>query len=398
MTTESSNKKILVTSALPYANGPLHIGHLSGAYLSADIFVRYLRLIGKDVAFVCGSDEHGAAVTIRAKKEGISPKDIVDKYHNLIKETFDRIGLSFDIYHRTTEPIHHETAQDFFLTLEEKGDEFLKETSEQYYDEEYDQFLADRYIQGTCPNCGYEDAYGDQCENCGTALSPLELKSPRSTLSGKAPVLKETTHWYIRLDKHTEWLGDWIRNGTLRGEQHHKAKEWKKHVVGQCLSWIDGELVPRSITRDLDWGIPVPLPEGKGKVLYVWFDAPIGYISATREWAKNNGKNWEDYWKGEHTELYHFIGKDNIVFHCIIFPSMLKAHGDASDLKFALPTNVPANQFVNLEGEKMSTSRNWAVWVHEYLDEFDGLPNKEDALRYALIRNMPELKDSDFTW
>ncbi|MEM7104089.1 MAG: methionine--tRNA ligase [Bacteroidota bacterium] len=398
MTNNLKHKKFLVTSALPYANGPLHIGHLAGAYISADIYVRYLRLKGADVVYVCGSDENGAAITIRAKKEGLTPRDIVDKYHFLIKETFEKLGVSFDVYHRTSDPLHHKTAQDFFLTLVEKGGEFDVKSSEQYYDEAFDQFLADRYIKGTCPKCSYEEAYGDQCENCGSDLSPTELINPISTLSGNTPVLRETTHWYFRLDKHTEWLKDWVKDGQLRGKQHHNPAKWKKHVVGQILSWLDGDLRPRSITRDLDWGIPVPLEEGKGKVLYVWFDAPIGYISATKAWAEENGKNWEDYWKGDDTNLVHFIGKDNIVFHCIIFPAMLKAHGDFAEPKFALPVNVPANQFLNLQGNKLSTSRNFAVWAHEYLEDFKDLPNKEDALRYALIRNMPELKDSDFTW
>ena len=360
--------------------------------------MRFLRLKGADVVYVCGSDENGAAITIRAKKEGISPKDIVDKYHHQIKETFEQFGISFDYYHRTSDPLHHETAREFFQNLNKKGDELIEKTTEQYYDEEFNQFLADRYIKGTCPKCSYEEAYGDQCENCGSDLSPTELINPKSTLSGKTPQLRETKHWYFRLDKHTEWLRDWIKDGVVRGEQHHDPRQWKKHVVGQCLSWLDNELKPRSITRDLDWGIPVPGEEGNGKVLYVWFDAPIGYISSTKAWAKENGKNWEDYWKGDDVNLLHFIGKDNIVFHCIIFPAMLKAHGDYADPKYALPVNVPANQFVNLEGNKMSTSKDYAVWVHRYLQDFEELPNKEDALRYALIRNMPELKDSDFTW
>ncbi len=395
----TNKKKYLITSALPYANGPLHIGHLAGAYLSADVYARFLRLKGEDVAFVCGSDEHGAAITIRAKKEGLSPKDIVDKYHHLIKDTFDKLGVTFDIFHRTSDPLHHETAQEFFKKLDEKGDEFIRETNEQYYDEEYNQFLADRYIKGTCPNCDHEEAYGDQCEKCGTALSPLELIDPKSTLSGNTPILKETTHWYFRLDKHEAWLKEWIQEGKFRGEVTHNPNDWKNHVTGQCLSWLDGELKPRAITRDLDWGIPVPLKEGEGKVLYVWFDAPIGYISATKAWAKANGKNWEDYWKGEDAELVHFIGKDNIVFHCIIFPAMLKAYGDVSEPKYVLPINVPANQFVNLENQKISTSRNWAVWGHEYLEDAkDKVTNHIDVLRYVLIKNMPEQKDSEFTW
>lgn len=386
-------KKYLITSALPYANGALHLGHLAGAYLPADIYVRYLRLLGKDVVWVCGSDEHGAAITIRAKKEGVSPREIIDKYHFLNKDTFEKLGISFDYYHRTSEPLHHQTSQDFFLKLYEKGGEFEEKSIEQYYDEAYDQFLADRYITGTCPNCGHTNAFGDQCENCGIDLSPLQLINPKSTLSGKAPILKETKHWYFKLDKHEAWLREWIENGTLDGKPHHDAKAWKKHVVGQCLSWLDQGLQPRSITRDLDWGIPVPLPEAKGKVLYVWFDAPIGYISSTKQWAIENNKNWEEYWKGEDVELIHFIGKDNIVFHCIVFPAMLRAHGE-----FALPKNVPANQFLNFEGEKFSKSRGWGIEQDQYLEEFKDFPNKEDALRWALTRNMPENRDSDFTW
>jgi methionyl-tRNA synthetase len=387
------SKKYLITSALPYANGALHLGHLAGAYLPADIYVRYLRMMGKEVVWVCGSDEHGAAITIRAKKEGISPREIIDKYHTLNKSTFEKLGISFDIYHRTSEAIHHQTSQDFFLRLHEKGDEFEEHYIEQYYDEEYQQFLADRYIVGTCPRCGHTEAYGDQCENCGSDLSPLELIQPRSILSGKPPVLKETKHWYFKLDKHADWLKTWIETGEIEGQYHHDAKTWKNHVVGQCLSWLDGGLHPRSITRDLDWGIPVPLPEGKGKVLYVWFDAPIGYISAAKQWALDHNKNWEDYWKGENVELIHFIGKDNIVFHCIIFPAMLKAHGE-----FALPKNVPANQFLNFEGQKFSKSRGWGIEQHSYLEEFADFPNKEDALRYALLRNLPENRDADFKW
>ncbi|MCB9265935.1 MAG: methionine--tRNA ligase [Lewinellaceae bacterium] len=387
------SKRYLITSALPYANGALHLGHLAGAYLPADIYVRYLRLMGEDVVWVCGSDEHGAAITIRAKKEGISPQEIIDKYHTLNKETFARLGISFDYYHRTSAPLHHETSQDFFLKLYDQGDEFEEREVEQYYDEEYNQFLADRYITGTCPKCGYEEAYGDQCENCGSDLSPLELINPRSTLSGKAPQLKKTKHWYFRLDKHEEWLRKWIDTGVLDGEQHHDPKTWKRHVVGQCLSWLDTGLQPRAITRDLDWGIPVPLEEAKGKVLYVWFDAPIGYISSTRQWAKENGKDWELYWKDKDTTLIHFIGKDNIVFHCIVFPAVLRAYGG-----YNLPKNVPANQFLNFEGQKFSKSRGWGIEQHEYLEEFRDFPNKEDALRYALTRNMPENKDADFKW
>ncbi len=389
------SKKYLVTSALPYANGALHLGHLAGAYLPADIYVRYLRLLGKDVVWVCGSDEHGAAITIRAKKEGVSPREIIDKYHHLNKETFEKLGISFDYYHRTSAPLHHQTSQEFFLTLYNKGNEFEERSIEQYYDEDFEQFLADRYIVGTCPRCGHPNAYGDQCENCGADLSPLELINPRSTLSGKAPVLKSTKHWYFRLDQHAAWLREWIEQGTLDGQPHHDAKAWKKHVVGQCLSWLDGGLQPRAITRDLDWGIPLPLPadEAKGKVLYVWFDAPIGYISSTKQWAIDNGKDWETYWKGEDVELIHFIGKDNIVFHCIVFPAMLRAHG-----AFALPRNVPANQFLNFEGEKFSKSRGWGIEQDQYLEEFKDFPNKEDALRWALVRNMPENKDADFKW
>ena len=388
-----SEKKYLITSALPYANGPLHLGHLSGAYLPADIYVRYLRLLGKDVVWVCGSDEHGAAITIRAKKEGISPKEIIDKYHELNKSSFERLGISFDHYHRTSAQLHHETAQEFFTKLYEKGDEFEEQSIDQYYDEGFDQFLADRYIVGTCPRCGHDEAYGDQCENCGSDLSPTELINPRSTLSGKSPVLRTTKHWYFKLNKHEDWLRQWIDEGQLDGVQHHDAKEWKKHVVGQCLSWLDNGLQPRAITRDLSWGIPVPVEGGAGKVLYVWFDAPIGYISSTKQWALDNGKDWEAYWKGDDVELIHFIGKDNIVFHCIVFPAMLKAYGD-----FALPKNVPANQFLNFEGQKFSKSRGWGIEQHKYLEEFADFPNKEDALRYTLIRNLPENKDSDFRW
>ncbi len=389
------NKKIMVTSALPYANGALHLGHLAGAYLPADIYVRYLRLMGRDVLWVCGSDEHGAAITIRAKKEGISPQEIIDKYHALNKETFEKLGISFDYYHRTSALLHHQTSQDLFLKLYRDGDEFEERTIEQYYDEAYGQFLADRYIMGICPKCGHKEAYGDQCENCGTALSPLELIEPQSMLSGKPPVLRPTKHWYFRLDKHAGWLREWIEKGILDGKQHHDPDQWKKHVVGQCLSWLDGGLQPRAITRDLDWGIPVPLPgdEAKGKVLYVWFDAPIGYISSAKQWALENGKDWEAYWKGDDVDLIHFIGKDNIVFHCIVFPAMLKAHGE-----YALPRNVPANQFLNFEGQKFSKSRGWGIEQHDYLEEFASFPNKEDALRYALIRNMPENKDADFKW
>ncbi|RMG83492.1 MAG: methionine--tRNA ligase [Bacteroidetes bacterium] len=385
-------KRTLVTSALPYANGPLHLGHLAGAYLPADIYVRYLRLQGREVAYICGSDEHGAAITIRAKKEGISPRAIVDKYHALNKDTFEKLGISFDYYHRTSAPLHHKTAQDFFLKLYNKGDEFEEITTEQYYDEAFNQFLADRYITGECPKCGHPEAYGDQCEKCGSTLSPTELINPKSTLSGQTPVRKTTTHWYFKLDKHEAWLREWIESGTLDGKPHHNPDDWKKHVVQQCLSWISN-LRPRAITRDLDWGIPVPVEGAEGKVLYVWFDAPIGYISSTKQWALETGQDWETWWKDEETDLIHFIGKDNIVFHCIIFPAMLRAHGD-----FILPKNVPANQFLNYEGQKFSKSRGWGIEQHEYLEAFKDFPNKEDALRYALIRNMPENRDADFKW
>jgi methionyl-tRNA synthetase len=390
----SKIKRHLITSALPYANGPLHLGHLAGAYLPADIYVRYLRLLGKDVLWVCGSDEHGAAITIRAKKDGVSPKVIIDKYHALNKNTFDALGISFDFYHRTSEEIHHKTSQDFFTKLYEKGDEFIEKVVEQYYDVAFNQFLADRYITGTCPKCGHTEAYGDQCESCGSTLSPTELLAPKSVLSGETPILRETKHWYFRLDKHADWLKEWIETGVLDGKQHHDPSNWRKHVTGQCLSWLNSGLQPRSITRDLDWGISVPLKDAVGKVLYVWFDAPIGYISATKQWALENGKDWESYWKGgDEVELIHFIGKDNIVFHCIVFPAMLKAHGD-----FVLPRNVPANQFLNFEGQKFSKSRGWGLEQHEYLQEFSDFPNKEDALRYALLRTLPENKDSDFKW
>lgn len=385
--------RYLVTSALPYANGPLHLGHLAGAYLPADIYVRYLRGMGKDVVWVCGSDEHGAAITIRAKKEGRSPQEIIDTYHNLNKETFKRLGISFDYYHRTSAELHHKTAQDFFLKLYEQGDQFEVKTEQQYYDQDFNQFLADRYIQGTCPKCQHEGAHGDQCEKCGSDLSPLELVNPLSTLSGKTPVLKETKHWYFKLDKHSEWLEEWLETGVLDGQAHHNPKEWKNHVLGQCKGWLKDGLRPRAITRDLDWGIKLPIEGADGKVLYVWFDAPIGYISSTKQWAEENGKDWESYWKGEDTQLVHFIGKDNIVFHCIIFPAMLKAHGD-----YNLPVNVPANQFLNFEGEKFSKSRGWGIEQHAYLEEFKDFPNAEDALRWALIRNLPENRDADFKW
>lgn len=373
-------KRYLITAALPYANGPLHIGHIAGAYLPADIYVRYLRLKGEDVVFVCGSDEHGAAITLRAKKEGTTPKAIVDKYHVQIKETFERFGINFNIYHRTSSELHHTTASDFFKVLNENG-KFTKETSEQFYDEENKQFLADRYITGTCPKCGYESAYGDQCEKCGSSLNPKDLINPISTLSGKPPVLKETFHWYLPMNEYEGWLKEWLIDGH---------KEWKANVYGQCKSWIDGGLQPRAMTRDLDWGVKVPVKDAEGKVLYVWLDAPIGYISATKQWALDNNRDWKPYWMKKDTKLVHFIGKDNIVFHCIIFPIILKAHGD-----YILPENVPANEFLNLEGNKLSTSRNWAIWLHEYLDEF---PGKEDVLRYTLCSIMPETKDSEFTW
>ncbi len=384
-------ERYLVTSALPYANGPLHIGHLSGAYLSADIYVRFQRLVNKDIVFICGSDEHGAAITLRAAKEGIQPKAIIDKYHESFQKSFEGMGISFDHYDRTSSQLHHETSQEFFRNLFNKG-EFIEKESEQYYDEEAKQFLADRYITGTCPKCANENAYGDQCEKCGSALSPTELIRPKSTLTGKEPTLRKTRHWYLPLDKYEEWLREWITEGTLYDKVLHYPEDWKNHVIGQCKSWLDGGLQPRSMTRDLDWGVDVPkeIPGSEGKKLYVWMDAPIGYISSTKAWAEKKGKDWEPYWKSEDSALIHFIGKDNIVFHCLIFPAILKAHGD-----YVLPVNVPANQFMNLEGDKISTSKNWAVWVHEYLEDFEG---RQDELRYALIKNMPELKDSEFTW
>ncbi|BES62575.1 methionine--tRNA ligase [Dysgonomonas capnocytophagoides] len=369
--------RTLVTSALPYANGPVHIGHLAGVYIPADIYVRYLRLKGEEVLFIGGSDEHGVPITIRAKKEGVTPQDIVDKYHGIIKKSFEEFGITFDIYSRTSSEIHKKTASDFFLELYNKG-EFEEKTSEQYYDEEAKMFLADRYIMGECPHCGNPNAYGDQCESCGTSLSPTDLKNPRSTISGKTPVMRETKHWYLPLDKHESWLRQWIL------EDH---KEWKTNVYGQCKSWLDMGLQPRAVSRDLDWGVPIPLPGAEGKVLYVWFDAPIGYISNTKELLPDS---WEKWWKHEDTKLLHFIGKDNIVFHCIVFPAMLKAEGS-----YILPENVPANEFLNLEGDKISTSRNWAVWLHEYLEDF---PGQQDVLRYVLTANAPETKDNDFTW
>jgi methionyl-tRNA synthetase len=384
-------KRYTITAALPYANGPLHIGHLAGAYLPADIYARFLRLMGKDVAFICGSDEHGAAITLRARKEGLQPQEIIDKYHHQFEDVFKKLGLSFNIYHRTSSDLHHKTAQDFFLELYKNG-EFLEQETEQYYDAKAEQFLADRYIIGTCPKCGYTEAYGDQCEKCGSTLSPTELINPRSALTGETPILKKTSHWYLPLDKHEKWLRVWLDTGYLDGVEVHEPPTWKNHVLGQCKSWLDGGLQPRAMTRDLDWGVDVPksVPHSEGKKLYVWMDAPIGYISATKQWAEDNKKDWKLYWQNKDTELIHFIGKDNIVFHCLIFPAILKAHG-----QFILPRNVPANQFMNLEGKKISTSRGWAVWVHEYLEDF---PGDEDALRYYLIKNMPEQKDSEFTW
>ncbi len=373
-------KRYTITAALPYANGPVHIGHLAGVYVPADIYVRYLRNTNKDVAFVCGSDEHGVAITLRARKEGVTPQQIVDKYHAIIKSSFEKLGISFDVYSRTSAKIHHETSSELFKNLYDNG-EFEEKTSSQYYDDEAGQFLADRYIIGTCPNCSYDQAYGDQCERCGTSLSPDELINPKSALSGATPIKKETKHWFLPMQNYEPWLREYILEGH---------KEWKANVYGQCKSWLDTGLRSRAMTRDLDWGIPVPVAGAEGKVLYVWFDAPIGYISATKEWAERKGIDWEPYWKDEETRLIHFIGKDNIVFHCIIFPSILKADGD-----FVLPDNVPANEFLNLEGDKISTSRNWAVWLHEYLEE---LPGKEDVLRYVLCANAPETKDNDFTW
>ncbi|MDX5476950.1 MAG: methionine--tRNA ligase, partial [Cyclobacteriaceae bacterium] len=376
-------KRYTVTSALPYANGPLHIGHLAGCYIPSDIYVRYLRSNDRDVAYVCGSDEHGVAITIKAKKEGITPQEVVDRYHEIMKESFEEFGISFDHYSRTSAKIHHETAAGFFKDLYEKG-EFLEQVTEQYYDEEAGQFLADRYIEGTCPKCGHDGAYGDQCEKCGSSLNPTDLINPKSKLSGSRPVLRETKHWFLDLARYTDFLKNWIL------VEH--ANDWKNNVLGQCRSWLEaGEgLQARSMTRDMDWGIPVPVEGAEGKVLYVWFDAPIGYISSTKEWAAQKGIDWEPYWKDEETKLVHFIGKDNIVFHCIIFPAILKTHGG-----YVLPENVPANEFLNLEGDKISTSRNWAVWLHEYLEEF---PGKQDVLRYVLTANAPETKDNDFTW
>ena len=385
----NSPSKKLVTAALPYANGPIHIGHLAGAYLPADIYARYLRLKGEDTLFVCGSDEHGAAITLRAKKEGKKPQEIVNQYHELNKKAFEDFGISFDIFHRTSDPLHHETAQDFFLALNEKG-VFEKEEKEQFYDEEFQQFLADRYITGTCPKCHNPGAYGDQCEKCGSSLNPQELIDPVSTLSGNKPILKKTTHWFLPMQEHETWLKEWIEEGVVDSKKQHDPKSWRKHVIGQCKSWIDGGLQARAMTRDLDWGVKVPLKDASNKVLYVWLDAPIGYISATKAWAKKENKDWKAYWQSSETDMVHFIGKDNIVFHCIIFPIILKAHGN-----YNLPVNVPANEFLNLEGQKLSTSRNWAVWLHEYLADF---PEKQDVLRYVLCSIAPETKDSEFTW
>lgn len=381
MSTIESPKRYTITAALPYTNGPIHIGHLAGVYVPADIYARYLRGVDKDVVFICGSDEHGVAISMKAKKEGITPKEVVDKYHAIIKQTFLDFGITFDNYSRTSAPIHHKTASDIFIKLCEQGD-FIEETTAQLYDDEAKQFLADRFVIGTCPKCGNEEAYGDQCENCGSSLNATDLINPKSTITGSIPTTKETTHWFLPLDRYEDFLRKWILEG-------HR-NDWKPNVYGQCKSWIDGGLEPRAVTRDLDWGIPVPVKGGEGKVLYVWFDAPIGYISSTKEWATREGKDWEPYWKSEDTKLIHFIGKDNIVFHCIIFPSILKAHGD-----FILPDNVPANEFLNLEGNKLSTSKNWAVWLHEYLEDFPGM---QDVLRYTLTANAPESKDNDFTW
>jgi methionyl-tRNA synthetase len=371
----------MITAALPYANGPVHIGHLAGVYIPADVYARFQRRSGKDVAFICGSDEHGIPITIRAKKEGVTPQDIVDKYHEIIKKSFSDLGISFDEYSRTTSANHRETSQDFFKVLYEKG-KFSEEMSEQYFDEQANEFLADRYIVGTCPNCGNENAYGDQCEKCGSTLSPSELINPKSMLSGNVPILKETKNWYLPLNEYEDFLNEWIIEG-------HKD-DWKPNVYGQVKSWLNDGLKPRAMTRDLNWGVPVPLPGADGKVLYVWFDAPIGYISFTKEWAAKNGKDWKDYWQSEESDLVHFIGKDNIVFHCIIFPAMMKAHGD-----YKMPKNVPAFEFLNLENDKISTSRNWAVWAHEYVEDF---PGQQDVLRYALLSSAPETKDNNFTW
>jgi len=377
----STKQRYTITAALPYTNGPVHVGHLAGVYVPADIYARYLRNTGNDVIYICGSDEHGVPITLKAKKEGITPQDVVDKYNAIIKKSFEDFGISFDNYSRTSATIHHETASEFFKKLY-KEDKFIEEATEQLYDEEANQFLADRFVIGTCPKCGNEESYGDQCENCGTSHNATDLINPKSVITGNVPTTKITKHWYLPLDKYEQWLREWIVEG-------HK-NDWKTNVLGQVKSWLDDGLKPRAVTRDLDWGIPVPVEGGEGKVLYVWFDAPIGYISSTKEWAAREGKDWEPYWKDENTKLVHFIGKDNIVFHCIIFPAMLKAEGS-----YILPENVPANEFLNLEGDKISTSKNWAVWLHEYLEDF---PGKQDVLRYTLTANAPETKDNDFTW
>ena len=375
------SKRKMITAALPYANGPVHIGHLAGVYIPADVYARFQRNTGQEVAFICGSDEHGIPITIRAKKEGITPQDVVDKYHEIIKKSFADLGIQFDEYSRTTSKKHYEVSQEFFLNLYNKG-KFEEEISEQFFDEQAGEFLADRYIVGTCPKCSNENAYGDQCEKCGSTLSPTELINPKSMLSGNTPILKGTKNWYLPLNEYENFLNEWI----IKGHQD----DWKPNVYGQVKSWLNDGLKPRAMTRDLNWGVPVPLPNAEGKVLYVWFDAPIGYISFTQEWAEKNGKNWKDFWQNEETDLIHFIGKDNIVFHCIIFPSMMKAHGD-----YIMPKNVPAFEFLNLENDKISTSRNWAVWAHEYVEDF---PDQQDALRYALLSSAPETKDNNFTW
>ena len=374
-------KRYTITAALPYTNGPIHIGHLAGVYVPSDIYSRYLRLQGKDVAFICGSDEHGVAISMKAKKEGITPQEVIDKYDGIIRQSFIDFGISFDNYSRTSSKIHHETASDFFKKLYNNGD-FIEETTEQLYDAKANQFLADRFVVGTCPKCGHEEAYGDQCEKCGSTLNATDLINPKSAITGEIPVMKSTKHWFLPLDRYSDFLKEWILVGH--------EKDWKNNVLGQVKSWIDGGLEPRAVTRDLDWGIDVPVEGAEGKKLYVWFDAPIGYISSTKEWAAREGKNWEDYWKDSDTKLVHFIGKDNIVFHCVIFPAMLKAEGS-----YILPDNVPANEFLNLEGNKLSTSKNWAVWLNEYLLDF---PNQQDVLRYVLTANAPETKDNDFTW
>ena len=379
--TEKETKRYTITAALPYTNGPIHIGHLAGVYVPSDIYARYLRLQGKDVAFICGSDEHGVAISMKAKKEGITPKEVIDKYDGIIRQSFLDFGISFDNYSRTSSEIHHKTASEFFKKLYDNGD-FIEETTEQLYDAKADQFLADRFVTGTCPKCDNPEAYGDQCEKCGSTLNATDLINPKSTITGETPILKSTKHWFLPLNRYESFLREWILEG-------HK-NDWKPNVYGQVKSWVDGGLEPRAVTRDLDWGIDVPVPGAEGKKLYVWFDAPIGYISATKEWAAREGKDWEPYWKDADTKLVHFIGKDNIVFHCIIFPAMLKAEGS-----YILPDNVPANEFLNLEGNKLSTSKNWAVWLHEYLQDF---PDKQDSLRYALTANAPETKDNDFTW